>query len=413
MSKNSTKGVDTTKDKISYPVNTEEPVRRKWLKTELEDINKVDENDHTAPPDESEDEEEEAEEPEDLQNKIQQESDTESVSSDEEEQIAAGADEVKKDNNQTIVSAKPAERPTPKSEDVSPDYSQMDLLWGEMERIQERQNIETNRYEHDHPMEQEELWEEDPELLERTESNRHIPVPQPDNPQKKDKSLRNRSQSLHRRLLVFAEPPCVVSEPDRIVVTQVYGVGPTGKPSELEGQLPKRKSRAYFVACDFSKESFYAIEWTMGTMMRDGDELHVATVLNREDNPDTSGMTVDKELEEASHAVTDEAKKMLSQMMLFDIKLHTYAIIGRVKSVLKKLIKELHLTMVVCGSRGRGTVKGLLMGSISTYLVHKSAIPVTVIRPQKKKKKSKQQYVEAVPLSESMRSGNLHVDEVA
>jgi hypothetical protein len=40
------------------------------------------------------------------------------------------------------------------------------------------------------------------------------------------------------------------------------------------------------VACDFSKESLYALEWTMGTMMRDGDELHVSTVINREDNPE-------------------------------------------------------------------------------------------------------------------------------
>lgn len=43
----------------------------------------------------------------------------------------------------------------------------------------------------------------------------------------------------------------------------------------------------------------------------------------------------------------------------------------------------------------------LLMGSISTYLVHKSPVPVTVIRPQKKKKAAHKRPVHAVPLSQS------------
>jgi len=41
------------------------------------------------------------------------------------------------------------------------------------------------------------------------------------------------------------------------------------------------------------------------------------------------------------------------------------------------------------------------MGSISTYLVHKSPVPVTVIRPQKKKKAVHKRPVHAVPLSQS------------
>lgn len=62
-------------------------------------------------------------------------------------------------------------------------------------------------------------------------------------------------------------------------------------------------------------------------------------------------------------------------MLLFDVALITYAICGRVKDVLSKLvgfsltkdkkkltffnqISELPLTMVVCGSRGRGSMKG-------------------------------------------------------
>lgn len=73
------------------------------------------------------------------------------------------------------------------------------------------------------------------------------------------------------------------------------------------------------------------------------------------------------------------------------------------------------------------------MGSISTYLVHKSPVPVTVIRPQKKKKVSQKRHIHTVPLSQSkyiyilqyciivthffeklgVQSGQLAVDEIA
>ncbi|OBZ91916.1 hypothetical protein A0J61_00027 [Choanephora cucurbitarum] len=257
----------------------------------------------------------------------------------------------------------------------------------------------------------------DDELMRITESNRYIPVLASEEIPKQlhsVKSLRSQSVTLRRHLLVFAEQQNTTKKSDRIIVSSHYGAGPEGVlPADLK---PTRRSRAYLVACDFSDESFHAIEWTMGTMMRDGDKLYVATAVNREDNPDTvkeAGLSLSKELKKASDTVTEEAKKILNQMLLFDVQLITYAICGRVKDVLSKLIEELPLTMVVCGSRGRGTVKGLLMGSISTFLVHKSPVPVTVIRPQKKKKATQTKTVRAASLSQSVETGQLAVDELS
>ncbi|KAF7722148.1 hypothetical protein EC973_003661 [Apophysomyces ossiformis] len=251
-------------------------------------------------------------------------------------------------------------------------------------------------------------WDE--ELWRTTEANRHIPYDEPLT-LARTKS-RSQSISVQRTLLVFSEHPTVVKKSDRIIVTQIYGAGPEGERMEQT-----RKRRSYLVACDFSEESFYSMEWAMGTMMRDGDELHVVAVINREDNPEAvkaSKLSRSKELKAASKAVTDEAMKTLGQMLLFDIKLVTYAIAGRVKDVLATLIQELPLTMVVCGSRGRGTMKGLLIGSISTFLVHQSSVPVSVIRlPQKTKKKTHKKVKEATPLSESVKSGQLAVDELS
>ncbi|KAI7850764.1 hypothetical protein BDC45DRAFT_239362 [Circinella umbellata] len=238
----------------------------------------------------------------------------------------------------------------------------------------------------------------DEELLRITESNRHIPHIDP--------IVRLRSKSMKRRqLLVFSDPPRTDrSKTDRITVTSQYGVV----------NEKQRKKRTYFAACDFSEESLYALEWVMGTMMRDGDSLYVLAVVNREDNPDAvkaGGMTKAKELEKASEAVTREARRILNQMLLFDITLITCAVVGRVKDVLAKEIQKLPLTMVVCGSKGRGTVKGLFMGSISTFLVHNSSVPVSVIRPPNKKKSNKKKSTKTPPsLSESVKSGKIAVD---
>lgn len=54
----------------------------------------------------------------------------------------------------------------------------------------------------------------------------------------------------------------------------------------------------------------------------------------------------------------------------------------------------------------------MLMGSVSTFLVHNSPVPVSVVRPQKKEKKSKKhKKTSAQKLSQSVMNGHLKVDE--
>ncbi|KAL0092640.1 hypothetical protein J3Q64DRAFT_1812994 [Phycomyces blakesleeanus] len=346
MSTSSPQPKETPKSNPEYPFPTEEPIRRPWLKEELDDINTVD--------DES------------------------------------------------------------SSSKTSPTSSEEGIVLQNV--LPSHQDFSQARQRSDSDSTDESDWdEEDEELLKRTESNRVIPPEEgeettgPTADLKRIVSVRQRLLSEQRHLLVFTDPEIVV-EPSRATFTLYYGVRPAGSGTN------SRKPRSYFVACDFSEESFYAIEWTIGTMMRDGDRLYVTTVVNREDNPDAAqidGMTPSGELESAAGIVTEKVKGYMAKMLLFDIKVSVFAVSGRVKDVLKQMIRELTLTMVVCGSRGRSTMKGLLMGSISTYLVHKSPVPVTVIRPQKFKQKQKKHHVAAASLSESVKTGHLHVDELA
>ncbi|ORZ03499.1 hypothetical protein BCR43DRAFT_467106 [Syncephalastrum racemosum] len=234
------------------------------------------------------------------------------------------------------------------------------------------------------------------ELETTTERNRYIPYVPSHTPAASSRTSHSSTKKYHDRL-IFSKEPVIVRHPDRWTVTQTYGECP-------EVAKAHYKPRAYLVACDFSHESTSAIEWAMGTMLRDGDEIHVVTVINADDNPDRSAEDVTtplEELEKAARAVTGVAKNMLGKMLLFNIRLITAAIRGNIKDVLTDLIDELPLTMVICGCRGRGTMRGLLMGSVSTHLVHRSSVPVTVIRHKKHHKKSRKAPAEAPSLSES------------
>lgn len=136
----------------------------------------------------------------------------------------------------------------------------------------------------------------DDELKRITESNRFIPLDKAEPPTKKTsaKSLRSLDVSARKQLLVFADKPNISKTADRIIVKNHYGAGAEGK---LQKDLrPKRKSREYLVACDFSDESYHAIEWTMGTMMRDGDKLHIVTAVSGEDGPQEAGLSLKKQV---------------------------------------------------------------------------------------------------------------------
>ncbi|KAI8064284.1 uncharacterized protein B0P05DRAFT_232892 [Gilbertella persicaria] len=321
------------------PFTTEEPVRREWLRKEMLEINDA-----------------------------SQDQDTSDISSD---------PDLSDDQNAIKNISEESTKYT--------GNDMMTLLSREMNEYQEKQEDEVAAYEKRvaEADTEEDLLSNDPELLQRTEKNRNIPY-EP----KSSSSNTLLNEAIRRELLVFSDNPTVIEEPTKLSVIQYYGAGKTGiMPMAYR---TKRKSKAYLVACDFSKESLYALEWTMGTMMRDGDELDVATVLNRDDNPDIvteTGLDLKSELHVVSNALIVEAKKLLSQMMLFNITLRTHVVVGRVKDMLRALTRvHHHYTLLVCGSRGRSSVRNLLMGSVSTFLVHKSPVPVAVVRRQKRKR---------------------------
>ena len=57
---------------------------------------------------------------------------------------------------------------------------------------------------------------------------------------------------------------------------------------------------------------------------------------------------------------------------------------GDVKTTIEKIANDdqMNIDMVVMGSRGRGSVKGTLLGSVSKYVLDKSKVPVLIVKWQ-------------------------------
>ena len=65
-----------------------------------------------------------------------------------------------------------------------------------------------------------------------------------------------------------------------------------------------------------------------------------------------------------------------------DVKFSTEIRTGDVKTTIEKMTNDDHMNidMVIIGSRGRGSVKGTLLGSVSKYVLDKSKIPVLIVK---------------------------------
>ncbi|KAL8858066.1 MAG: hypothetical protein Q9178_005391 [Gyalolechia marmorata] len=224
-----------------------------------------------------------------------------------------------------------------------------------------------------------------------------------------------------------------------------------------EAKAKRRKTRTYFVATDLSEEAAYALEWTIGTVLRDGDTLLAIYAINEETG---TGKTGDPgringlELSEGAKAMQDTTatmEKMTSETprpppvspagsgalaaigfgtrarrdsekgskdAWFRTKdeaerLHAIDMIGETcmellrktrlqvrvtvevisckspRHLITEAIDFFEPTMVILGSRGRGALKGTLLGSFSNYLVAKSSIPVMVARKKLRGRKAK------------------------
>lgn len=154
---------------------------------------------------------------------------------------------------------------------------------------------------------------------------------------------------------------------------------------------PQVKPKMFLLCMDFSPESIFALEWALGTVLVDGSVLFIVCVIEENDsNHQLKGNTLNESAREKARIdMLNRAKQQVLNLLKLT-KLQIHIVIEIIhhpipRHLILELIDNLQPTLVVVGSKGLSAIKGVLLGSLSNYLVTKSTVPVMVVREKLKK----------------------------
>jgi nucleotide-binding universal stress UspA family protein len=233
----------------------------------------------------------------------------------------------------------------------------------------------------------------DEQTKENTEANAIYDAPacEPDSPRDKTKQDRFDVYGEEVEQDVLGEGPNVVVPPEPIFsgpthvrrTTSKKGLElTTSRPAygrdrctinitqgDPDGSLDKsgKRMRRYVVLSDLSDESQYAVEWAVGTVARDGDEIFLISVMEDEGKVDpkawsskdaSTKIKVQKERQTTASLLARQVTGLLSRTRL-NITVTCQALHAKnARHMLLDLIDFLEPTMVIVGSRGLGQLKG-------------------------------------------------------
>ncbi|KAG9619456.1 adenine nucleotide alpha hydrolases-like protein, partial [Aureobasidium melanogenum] len=219
---------------------------------------------------------------------------------------------------------------------------------------------------------------------------------------------------------------------------------------QRQAEEGRRRQRVYLVATDLSSEAEYALEWTIGTVLRDGDTLLAVYAVDEESG--TGGVSEGVEIGHGADVVKDTAtivRSMTAESMTpatlprdsstarmafserkdmskaeqdrfraaEDISQRCVKLLRKTRLQVRVVVEVFHCksprhmitevidflspTLTILGSRGRSQLKGVLLGSFSNYLVTKSSVPVMVARKRLRKHSKQRLHKDGLPVAQA------------
>lgn len=80
-----------------------------------------------------------------------------------------------------------------------------------------------------------------------------------------------------------------------------------------------------------------------------------------------------------AQAEAEEILRRARERVPADVSVATLLIEGQIRTGAIRQIAEGHHDLIVMGSRGRGTIRSTLLGSVSHYVLHHSPVPVLIV----------------------------------
>lgn len=154
---------------------------------------------------------------------------------------------------------------------------------------------------------------------------------------------------------------------------------------------PKQKPKMFLVCMDFSPELIFALEWLLGTVLVDGLVLFIVCVIEETDtnhNAKGNGPAENQREQYRLNMLNKAKQQVLNLLKLTKLQIHIVIEIIHhpiPRHLILEIIDNLQPTLVVVGSKGQSAIKGVLLGSLSNYLVTKLSVPVMVVREKLKK----------------------------
>ncbi|KAI0059534.1 hypothetical protein BV25DRAFT_1918331 [Artomyces pyxidatus] len=199
------------------------------------------------------------------------------------------------------------------------------------------------------------------------------------NPRRR-KSTRHEPLPLRTARPVFQRDRCTIS------ITQ-------GDPETLLKETGRRPRR-YVIASDMSDESRYAVEWGIGTVLKDGDEMLIVTVVESDSKTDppvpnaadrAAKLRSQQERQGLAYILCRQATSLLQRTRL-NVTISCEAWHAKnARHMILDIVDYNDPVMLIVGSRGIGQLKGILLGSTSHYLIQRCSVPVMVARRRLKR----------------------------
>lgn len=160
-----------------------------------------------------------------------------------------------------------------------------------------------------------------------------------------------------------------------------------------EGYQRTRNTRVFLCASSPDESGSEALDWSLESLVQDGDELVVFRGVDEE------------QLEKDHDVLREEARELMRKIQDHSAEVDANRklsfvleyIPGKVTDTMDRLIALYRPDSVVVGTRGRSAWQdlavnmgmGMGMGSVSKYCLSHSPVPIIVVRPERKVKKTK------------------------
>lgn len=143
----------------------------------------------------------------------------------------------------------------------------------------------------------------------------------------------NKEDEIRKAARLAIHEGLIAHTPDRSVTTLIRG-----EYLKMEKNGEFKRQRKYLVSSDLSPQATYAMEWAIGTVLRDGDTLWVTQALAKDVEP-----CEEKDREENTRALVEETRRLLKRTRL-QVKIIVEVVAAKVP---KHMITEMVIFLII------------------------------------------------------------------